>query len=115
MVAVAAPLLAVSQGHESETYYFVVDLDNTKGASLGLAIAARPDGFLVQEIADRDGTGIDTLIGTWNAASRATYPRAMVQTGDVIVRVNHEGVSAIPGALCCEGLRTQQFRVASQT
>ncbi len=63
MVAVAAPLLAVSQGHESETYYFVVGLDNTKGASLGLALAARPDGFLVQEIADRDGTGTDTLIG----------------------------------------------------
>ncbi len=49
MVAVAAPLLAVS-----ETYYFLVDLDNTKGASLGLALAARPDGFLVQGIADRD-------------------------------------------------------------
>ncbi len=45
----------------------------------------------------------------------ATYPRAMVQTGDAIVRVNHEGVSAIPGALCCEGLRAQQFRVASQS
>ena len=92
-VAVATPLFAVSQGHESETYYFVVDLDNTKGASLGLALAARPDGFLVQEIADRDGTGTDTLIGAWNAASRATYPRAMVQTGDVTVRANHEGVS----------------------
>ena len=47
MVAVAAPLLAASQGQESETYYFLVDLDNTKGASLGLALAARPDGFLV--------------------------------------------------------------------
>ena len=81
--------------------------DSTKAASLGLALAARPDGFLVQEIADRDGTGTDTLIGAWNAASRATCPQAMVQTGDVIVRVNHERVSAIPGALCCEGLRTQ--------
>ncbi len=41
MVAVAAPLLAVS-----ETYYFLVDLENAKEASLGLALAARPDGFL---------------------------------------------------------------------
>ena len=45
----------------------------------------------------------------------AAYPRTMLQTGDVIIRVNYGGVSAIPGALCCEGLRTQQFRVASQT
>jgi len=46
MVAVAAPLLAVTEGQESETYNFLMDLDNTKGASLGLALAARPDGFL---------------------------------------------------------------------
>ena len=31
----------------------------------------------------------------------------MVQTGDVIAGFNHERVSAIPGALCCEGLGTQ--------
>ncbi len=107
MAAVAAPALASSHGPGSDIYYFIVDVDKTRGASLGLALSARPDGFLVQEIADRDGTGTDTLIGAWNRACVATYPQAMVQIGDVVIKANHEGVSAAPGADCCGGLRRQ--------
>ena len=104
MAAAAAPALASSQGQGSDTYYFIVDVGKTRGASLGLALSARPDGFLVEEIASRDGTDADALVGGWNRACAATYPQAMVQTGDVLVRVNHAGVSAVPGADCCNDL-----------
>ena len=104
MAGVPASALASPRSRSFDRYYFVVDVDRRRGASLGLVLSARPDGFLVEEIASRDGTDADTLVGGWNRACAATYPRAMVQTGDVLVRVNHAGVSAVPGADCCNDL-----------
>ena len=107
MAGVPASALASPRSRSFDRYYFVVDVDRRRGASLGLVLSARPDGFLVEEIASRDGTDADALVGGWNRACAATHPRAMVQTGDVLVRVNHAGVSAVPGADCCNDLRRQ--------
>ena len=107
MAAITAAALASPRGQDSDRYYFVVDLERSRGDSLGLVLSARPDGFLVEEIVYGDGTGADTLIGVWNKACAATCPRAMVQTGDVVVKVNDEGVSDLQGADCCNDLCRQ--------
>ena len=72
MAGIPASALTSPQGRSSDRYYFVVDVDRRRIASLGLVLSARPDGFLVEEIAYRDGTGTDTLIGVWNRAGAAT-------------------------------------------
>ncbi len=107
MAGVPASALASPRGRGSDRYYFIVGVDRTGGDSLGLVLSARPDGFLVEEIASCDGTDTATLIAVWNRACAATYPDSVVRSGDLLVRVNRARVSAVPGADCCRDLHKQ--------
>ena len=59
---------------------------------LALCVTQRTGGVEVLAIADRDHTGAETVLGSWNRACAVTLPPSQVRPRDLIVRV--DGITA---------------------
>lgn len=72
----------------SEVHFFLADLKAPQGNNtLGLQWDLRTDGLKVKGIQTLDPQYLETVVGKWN--SFVDDPRYQIQSGDVIVAVNH--------------------------